>query len=162
MVCRAMLLSEILRPECIKIPLESKTKQEAISEMIDLLCDQYGIADRQQIKDAVWQREKTRTTGIGHGVAIPHGKSTQCRQLSMAMGRPANAIEFGSIDGKPVDLIILLVSPVDETGPHIQALANISRLLTDERFRASLKRAGSGQEAFDLIAKREAELTSTL
>ncbi len=154
-----MQLSEILQAQCVKVPLDASVKQDAIRELVDLLCDRMGIADPQELMDAVWQREQTRTTGIGHGVAIPHGKSARCQKLCMAVAKPPTPIEFGSIDGRPVDLIFLLISPLDQTGPHIQALATISRMLTDETLRAGLKRSASAQEVYDLIMSHEAQAT---
>ena len=155
-----MRLSEILRSDCVKVPLTAQAKQDAISELIDLLCDRTDIGASRELMQAVWQREQTRTTGIGHGVAIPHGKSADCDKLCMAVAKPAAPIEFGSIDGRPVDLIFLLISPLDQTGPHIQALATISRMLTDETLRAALKRSSSAQEMYDLILSHEAQMTN--
>ena len=135
----------------------AQAKQAAIEELVDLLCDSAGIEARTELKDAVWQREMTRTTGIGHGVAIPHGKSTQCQELQLVLGKPSAPMDFGSIDGRPVNLIILLVSPANETGPHIQALATISRMLTHENLRASIRDAKTPEEVYAIIAKHDVE-----
>jgi mannitol/fructose-specific phosphotransferase system IIA component (Ntr-type) len=155
-----MRLTDILKPGCVKVPLASTAKQEAIFELIDLLATCQGIGSPEQLKEAVWLREKARTTGIGHGIAIPHGKSPGCTQLGMAIGLTAQPLEFGAIDGRPVQIIILLASPPDQTGPHIQALARISRMLTDDRFRAAMKAAPSGDVVFQLIADHEAKDTA--
>lgn len=152
-----MRLTDILKPDCVKVPLEAADKQQAIYSLVDLLCDHRGIEARQGLKDAVWQREVTRTTGIGHGVAIPHGKCAGFESLSMAVGMPAEPLDFGSIDGRPVDLIILLASPLDQTGPHIEALALISRMLNDSAFHAALKNAASSEKVYELFAQREAQ-----
>jgi fructose-specific phosphotransferase system IIA component len=154
-----MRLTEILQPDCIKIPLAATSRQAAIYELVDLLADKAGIQGREQLKEAVWARETTRTTGIGHGIAIPHGKSTGCSKLSIAIGLTAQPIDFGAIDGKPVQLIILLASPPDQTGPHIQALARISRMLTDDKFRSTIKRSTSAEEVYKLISDSEAKET---
>lgn len=152
-----MRLTEILREDCVKVPLEADSKEAAIYELVDLLAGKAGIAAVDDLKKAVWARETTRTTGIGHGIGIPHGKAAGVDRLRMAIGRPRQPIEFRAIDGRPVDLIILLASPADQTGPHIQALAKISRLLTDETLRAALKTAPTGGELFGLIAQHEAQ-----
>ena len=152
-----MRLTDILKPDCVKVQLEAADKEQAIYSLVDLLCDNTDIEARQDLKDAVWQREITRTTGIGHGVAIPHGKCSGFDSLSMAVGIPATPLDFGSIDGRPVDLIILLASPLDQTGPHIEALALISRLLNDSAFHAAIKNAASSQEVYELFAQREAQ-----
>lgn len=150
-----MRLTDILQPDCVRVPLQAATKQGVIFELVDLLSEKVGIGSAQQLKDAVWQRESTRTTGIGHGIAIPHGKSAGCPRLAMAIGLTQQPLEFGAIDGKPVSLIILLASPPDQTGPHIQALARISRMLTDDRFRASIKQATSAEIVYKLITDHE-------
>ena len=151
-----MQLTEILRQDCVVVPLEAAEKQEAIFALADHLCDVLELDGEEALKEAVWKRETTRTTGIGHGVAIPHGKSAHCHELRMAIGKPAAPIEFGAIDGKPVDLIFLLVSPADQTGPHIQALAAVSRLLTDTDLRTQLKEAPDADTLYDLIVRAEA------
>ncbi len=150
-----MRLTEILRADCVKIPLEGASKEQAIYELVDLLASKTGISAVDDLKKAVWQRETTRTTGIGHGIGIPHGKAAGVDQLRMAIGRPATPIDFRAIDGRPVDLIILLASPADQTGPHIQALAKISRMLTDDSLRASLKAATTADELYALIEQHE-------
>jgi mannitol/fructose-specific phosphotransferase system IIA component (Ntr-type) len=102
-------------------------------------------------------REQTRSTGIGSGIAIPHGKCAAAKELVMAVGIATDPIEFDSIDNKPVNIILLLVSPPDQTGPHIQALARISRLMLDEQFKSQLENAATPEEVYDLISTRETE-----
>lgn len=153
-----MRLADILEPHCIKIPLEATDKHAALDELVELLGDAGVVSEVRQLKDAVWQREQTRTTGIGHGIGIPHGKTDCLDRLSLAVGLPAAPIDFGAIDGKPVELIILLASPADQTGPHIQALAKISRMLTDDVFREAVKKAGSAQQLYDMLLEHEAQL----
>lgn len=152
-----MRLTDVLLPECVKVPLTAATKKDAIFELVDLLAQKAGIASPDQLKEAVWQRESTRTTGIGFGVAIPHGKSPGCTRLTMAIGLTAQPLEFGAIDGRPVQLIILLASPPDQTPSHIQALARISRMLADEKFRDTVKKAPDAAALFKLIADHEAK-----
>lgn len=153
-----MRLSEILKPQNIKIPLAAKAKRDAIAELVDLLAQNGSITNAAQVLEAVLDRESTRTTGIGNGLAIPHGKTTGTNELVMAIGRPAAPIEFGSIDGRPVTIIWLVSSPPDKTGPHIHALARISKLMMIDKFRQSLNLAKTSQEFFDLVSKQEAEL----
>ena len=146
-----MRLSEILKPQNICIPLQAKTKAEAIKELVDLLAANGEISDAKKVLDSVLDRESTRTTGIGNGLAIPHGKCAGTSHLVMAIGRPETPIDFQSIDGRPVNLIWLLASPPDQTGPHIHALARISRLMTMEKFRKALAAANTPQELFDAV-----------
>lgn len=153
-----MRLSEILKPANIKVPLESTSKNAAIAELVNLLAINGEVTDAKQVLDAVLERESTRTTGIGNGLAIPHGKCNGAGQLSMAIGRPSTPIDFQAIDGRPVSLIWLLTSPMDKMGPHIHALARISRLMTIDKFRQTLNVAKSAQEVFDAIVQQESTL----
>lgn len=150
-----MKLTDILTADCIKSPLEATSKQAAINELVDLLAARGRVRQPAELKDAVWTREMTRTTGIGLGLAIPHGKSAGVDKLAIAIGKPAAPMEFQSIDAKPVKLIILLASPPDKTSDHIQALAHISRLMNLEEFRHQVYSATTGQQIFDLLRVQE-------
>lgn len=153
-----MRLTEILKPQNIKVPLEAKIKTDAIGELVNLLAANGDLTDSKKVLEAVLDREATRTTGIGNGLAIPHGKCTGTDHLVMAIGRPATPIDFQAIDGRPVNLIWLLSSPPDKTGPHIHALARISRLMTIDRFRLALQAAKTAQEIYDQIVQQENSL----
>jgi len=145
-----MKLKDILDPACVKVPLEVADKPQAIEGLVVSICEQADLSIQTELNEAVWERENTRTTGIGHGIAIPHGKAEEIDRLYMAIGRPVAPIEFGAIDKKPVDLIFLLASPVDQTGPHMEALAMISRKLIDTDFRNTLKSVDAGT-LFEMI-----------
>jgi fructose-specific phosphotransferase system IIA component len=153
-----MHLTEILKPQNILIPMQSSTKNEAIGELVSLLAKNGEIQDAKAVLSSVLERETTRTTGIGNGLAIPHGKCTGTNQLVMAIGKLATPIDFQSIDGRPVSLIWLLTSPPDKTGPHIHALARISRLMTIDKFRQALAVAKTPQEIYDVIVAQEKSL----
>ena len=153
-----MRLVEILKPANIKIPLESKTKAEAIGELVSVLEASGDVTDKKKVLDAVLEREATRTTGIGNGLAIPHGKCAGTKDLVMAIGRAGTPIDFQAIDGRPVQIIWMLASPPDKTGPHIHALARISRLMTMDKFRQALATAKTSQEIFDIIVQQENSL----
>jgi fructose-specific phosphotransferase system IIA component len=153
-----MRLTEILKPQNIKIPLAATAKADAIRELVDLLSANGELNDAEKVLSSVLDREATRTTGIGNGLAIPHGKGNGTDHLVMAIGKPANPIDFQAIDGRPVTIIWLLSSPPDKTGPHIHALARISRLMTIDKFRQQLNQATSGQQVFDIIAQQESLL----
>ena len=153
-----MRLTDILKPENIKVPLTSTTKTDAIGELVTLLAQNKAITDPKKVLDSVLDREATRTTGIGNGLAIPHGKCTGTADLVMAIGKAGTPIDFQAIDGRPVTLIWLLTSPPDKTGPHIHALARISRLMTIDRFRQALNQAKTSQEVYDTIVQQESSL----
>ena len=150
-----MKISEILKKECIRLPLQATDKTAAITELVDLLHTQGHFTDRDAVLDAVIAREATRSTGIGNGLAVPHGKTHGCKALTMAVGKPASPIDFGSPDGRPCDFIVLLASPIDKTGPHIQALAGVSRLWLTDAFRSAVSAAGSADELYDVIRRFE-------
>jgi fructose-specific phosphotransferase system IIA component len=150
-----MNLLDILNPSCIKIPLESTDKKGVIDELVDVLAAHDMVSKPDVLKDAVWTREQTRTTGIGRGLAIPHSKSDSVSRLVIAIGKPAEPMEFASIDNKPVQLIVLLASPPERTSDHIQALAQISRLMTMDDFRERAYGAESGEELFELWQAQE-------
>ena len=137
--------------------MEGKDKDSVITELVDVLADNKLLGDRDVVLEAVFTREQTRSTGIGSGIAIPHGKCSGVNELVMAIGIAAEPVDFDSIDQKPVSIIILLASPIDRTGPHIQALARISRLMLDEEFRGKLEKAGSPEEVYRLISTKESE-----
>lgn len=152
-----MLLTQILQPGCIKAPLTSKNKEQAIEELVNILADHNLLKDRAQAFEAVMAREQTRSTGIGSGIAIPHGKCAAAKELVMSVGIAPDPIDFESIDRKPVNIIILLVSPPDQTGPHIQALARISRLMLDGQFKSQLEKATTPEQVYSLISSKETE-----
>ena len=150
-----MKLTDILPAECVIAPLVAKEKKAAITELVDALATTGHLSNRDEMLAAVLEREATRSTGIGNGLAVPHGKCSGCPKLVMAVGRPLEPIEYDSTDGKPVRLIVLLASPPDETGPHIQALARISRLMLMDEFRQAILDADSPQAIYEAIAQHE-------
>jgi fructose-specific phosphotransferase system IIA component len=152
-----MILTQILQPNCVKVPVENKDKEAVITELVDLLDANGLLLDRDVALDAVLTRERTRSTGTGAGIAIPHGKCNAVKELVMAIGIASEPIEFDSVDGKPVTILILLVSPSDQTGPHIQALASISRLMLNEEFKQKLEQAASADEVYELLNDIENE-----
>jgi len=150
-----MELSKVITLDRVRVPIKATEKHGVITELVDLLAETNGLADRELALDAVIKRENERTTGIGYGLAIPHGKSAGCKKLVMATGKPAQPVDFQSLDSRPVTFVVLLVSPPDQTGPHIQALAKISRLMNIEEFRAAVDKANTAQELHDAIVAHE-------
>lgn len=124
-----MKLLEILDPGVIKVGMEALDKEEAFEELIDLLVKAGKVKHRQGALEAIYAREEMRSTGIGRGVAIPHGKHESIKQLTAAAGTSKEGIEFESIDGKPVYLVFLVLAEVNNPGPHLQALSEIATCL---------------------------------
>ena len=151
-----MNITDILTPDAVKVPLLATGKRDIIDELVDLLAEAGLIDDADGLKRVVWEREQQRSTGIGEGLAIPHGKSNCSKNLVMAVGRPAKPIDFDAVDGQPVYLVVLLASPPDKTSEHIQALGKISRLMADPNFRVSAYAAESAEDMYRLFEQAEA------
>ena len=122
-------LTELLTPERIKIPLVSTSKDEILSELVEVVGKSTPIRDLKEVLRAVREREEVLSTGIGSGVAIPHGKSASISELALVAGVMPEGIDFEALDGKPVNLFFLLIGPEAAAGQHVKALSRISRLL---------------------------------
>ncbi len=155
MAQHAMNVLDILSPQAVKVPLEATEKKAAIFELIDLLGETDQIRDVERLKEVVWERECQRSTGIGEGLAIPHGKSECSSKLVMAVGRPTEPIEFNSVDKKPVKLVLILASPPDKTADHIRALGKISRLMAKADFRDATYAAETAEDLYGLFQQAE-------
>lgn len=153
-----MRLTDTLKLQNIKVPLAAASKTDAIRELIDLLKSSGDVNDSDKVLEAVLEREATRTTGIGYGLAIPHGRTVGASSLTMAIGRCANPIDFQAIDGRPVSIVWLLVSPPDRSVAHIATLARITRLMMIDRFRTEMNRADSAEAVLKLITTQEDQM----
>lgn len=150
-----MLLSELLSATAVTTRLRATTKRDAIAELVTLLEGAHGLKSQGEILDRVLRREAMMSTGIGNGVAIPHGKARAVDRMLAACAVSAPGVEFESSDSEPAHLFFLLVSPENVGTPHVKVLANISRLLKEESVRRSLRDAES-PGAF-MAALKEAE-----
>ena len=155
-----MLLTELLSIDRIKIPLESQTKDDLLRELVGVAAAPAGQPARDDVLRAVREREAVLSTGIGHGVAIPHGKSSAVGDLRMAAGRAAAPVDFDALDGQPVSLFFLLVGPESAAGPHIKALSRISRLVRKDEVRDKLVAAQTAQEFMDALKEAESLATA--
>ena len=149
-------LTSILKPELIKVPLDGDTKRAVIDELCDLVCTSSSVTDSENFRKTVWERESQRSTGIGEGLAIPHGKCPGVREITMAIGIPPQPLEFDSIDGESVRLVVLLASPADRIADHIQALGRISKFMSDLMVRSRAYAADSSQDLYQLLAGLDA------
>ena len=155
-----MTLLDLISKKSIIIGLKGTEKQEIIEELVNALDEGSQITNRDQILEAVLQREGIMSTGIGHGIAIPHGKSEAAKTLSGVLGIKEEGVDFESLDGQPAYIFFLLISAANVSGPHIKALARISRLLKGERFRNLLIQAKSSEEVLSIISGEEKLQTS--
>ncbi len=153
-----MNLLDILSLESIIVDLKGESKEEIITELVNSLPIGDAITDRDQALQAVLDREKIMSTGIGDGIAIPHGKSAAVNELVAAMGTQRRGMDFDALDGEPAYVFFLLVSPTRSSGPHIKALARISRLLKNEEFTKKLINASSAEEIIAAIEAAERDI----
>ncbi len=150
-----MRLRDLIDEPAVKVGLESLDKEECFEEMIDLLVRADRIPDREGALEAIRQREAQGTTGIGQGVAIPHGKHPSISSLTAALGTSADGLEFDAVDGDPVHVVFLLLAPVNDPGPHVRALAEIARLVQMPGFYRKLTEAKTAAETLDVLDAEE-------
>ena len=150
-----MKISEKLTPSLIKVGLESDEKEEAFEEMVQLFVDNDLLQDRDAALRAIFEREAKMSTGIARWLGIPHGKIEEAKGLLMAIGTSREGVEYDSLDGEPVHIIIMVFAEVGNPGPHIEALAEISRLFSLPGFTNRIREAESAQEVLDLIKSEE-------
>ena len=146
-----MALADLIRPEVVKVPLAGKTKNEVLRELVQLLLDAGRIGELESVYDALLAREAMGSTGLEQGIAVPHAKTRAVRRLTAAIGIAPQGVDFQSADGQPSKILFLLLAPPDQSGPHIQALAEIARLAKSPTFLRLLAGASSSQEVTDLI-----------
>ena len=150
-----MNLLDILDEQVVMTDLAATDKQGVIEELATALKTSGKISDLDGVLQAVIEREKIMSTGIGKGVAIPHGKCDAVKELAGVLGIKKEGIDFAALDEQPVYLFFLLVSPPDVSGPHIRALAHISRLLRHDNLRKSLIEAKTVDEVLNLVETEE-------
>ena len=151
-----MLLTELLTADRIRIPLGSRNKDDLLRELVEVAFKSRGTQVVASVLEAVRDREKVLSTGIGGGVAIPHGKTPVVDELVMAAGVAPSPIDYDALDGQPVQLFFLLIGPESAAGAHIKALSRISRLLRPEHLREELRRATSADAFLALVRASEA------
>jgi len=152
-----VLLTELLSVDRVRVPLAARSKDAVLEELVAVLADAGVVDDAAATLAAVRRREAELSTGIGSGVAIPHGKSNSAGGLAVAAGVAVEPLDFDSLDGEPVRLLFLLVGPESAAGLHVKALSRISRLVRREETRARLAAAASPAEFMAVVAEAEAE-----
>ena len=150
-----MKLSKKIHRKAVLMSMASSGKSEALGELVELLCSAYKLKEPEVILEAIIAREEKQSTGIGMGLSVPHAKTPVVNQLYVAFGRSVDGIEFDSVDGDKTHIFFILVSPRDVSGPHIKALAGISRLIKHEDFRNGLLACSDTGSFIDLVKKAE-------
>jgi PTS system nitrogen regulatory IIA component len=152
-----MKMLDILDRECIIPELRSRTKKEVLEELTGALLNCKANLDKEALVEVLLEREQLGSTGIGDGIAIPHGKVPDLDELIVSFGRSTPGIEFDSMDGRPTHLFFLLIAPENSAGVHLRALAKISRLLKSAHFRQRLLEAATVEELFRVIQEEDKE-----
>lgn len=150
-------ITELLKEAYILGDLRAQTKREALAEMAGLFRASQGRFDPEAMLQVLLEREKLGSTGIGDGIAIPHGKLEGLAEMVVAFGRSRKGIDFEAMDGRPVHLFFLLMAPDNSTGLHLKALAKISRMLKDGEFRQRLLAAEGAADLYRVIALKDEE-----
>ncbi len=146
-----MNLRKVLPQETILMNMESETKNEAIEEMVDCLVAAGKIRNREAAVTAILDREKKMSTGMQHGIAVPHGKTDTVNELVAAIALKHDGIDFDSLDGQPSTIFIMTLSPLNRAGPHIQFLAEMSQLLNDAERRRAVLQSRNPQELLEVL-----------
>lgn len=146
-----MGLSEFLSPEGVILNLHASCKREALSLLADKAAALTG-APAAKIRQALMEREQLGSTGVGRGVAIPHGKIDGIGEIVGILAKLEQPVDFEAVDDQPVDLIFVLLAPTDATAAHLKALAKVSRLLRDEQVREALRGAETTEALFAIAA----------
>ncbi|MCC7292821.1 MAG: PTS sugar transporter subunit IIA [Phycisphaerales bacterium] len=150
-----MLLSQAIDSRCVLVPTVAAERFAIIRELVESLAAAGSIPEADSVARAVLAREEMRSTGIGYGLAVPHAKCDGPARLCVAIGRPPAPVDFRSVDGRPCELVILLVSPPNETAAHVQTLARISRMWLKDDFRLSIRQAPDAQSMLDVFRSGE-------
>ena len=155
-----MKISDFLHSKAVTADLKAATKKEVIEELVDILIDA-GVLDKKiktKLIEILLAREALGSTAIGQGIAIPHGKCENVAKMVAARGVSKQGIDFDSLDGEPAHIFFLLVAPIDSAGPHLKALARISRLLKDKYFREHLKTAKDEKAILKLVTQEDGQI----
>ena len=146
-----MNLKKILNKDSVKIGLPGGTKEEILENLVDMIVSAGKGLDRKTVMEAVRFRESQMSTGMKHGIAIPHGKTDSVDDLHAAIAVSAKPVDFDSLDKKPARIFVITISPEERTGPHLQFLAEVSGLLTNETLREKILAAKDEDELLGLF-----------
>lgn len=150
-----MKICEILQVSKIIPSLQGKEKTDVINELVDLFKNDERIKELDEMRNAVHEREKIMSTGVGKGFAIPHAKTNSVNEIVAAFGKLDEPIDFQALDEQPVNLVFLLVGKENLVGPHIKLLSRISRMMNKDEFRESLSKAKTAVEIYSLFENEE-------
>jgi mannitol/fructose-specific phosphotransferase system IIA component (Ntr-type) len=156
-----MELAKYLSSELVRLNLISSVKDDVIRELSEVLCKAHGLSEPRSILDTLYLREQDRSTGIGNGVAIPHARTNLTTSIHLAMGRSKPGVEWGSMDGKPVHFVFLVVGPKNASTEYLHVLADISRLMSRAAMRNTLLETVSSEAVLKIISEGRSRETRT-
>jgi len=146
-----MDLINLLKPELVSLDLKGKDKEAIIRELVELAYRSGKVLDKEEAIRSVFERENRMSTGMKHGIAIPHGKTTAVRELVACIGISQEEIDFDALDRKGCRIFIMTLSPIDKTGPHLQFLAEVGMLFRSEEKRQALLAAKTPEEVVSIL-----------
>jgi fructose-specific phosphotransferase system IIA component len=152
-----MNIIDVLDRSSVLVQLNARTKDDVLNSMIDVLKNSEKVKDLEEIRKAVFEREKIMSTGIGNGFALPHGKTKAVESTIGVFATLANPVDFKALDSKPVHLVFMLIGQEHGVGTHLRLLSRISRLMTNIGFRDRLMSATTPDQAFEIFSQQESE-----
>ncbi len=153
------MLSQYLTPERVRLRLGSNTKNDLIRELLNILDEAALLNDPAEVERVVFERELELSTGLTDGIALPHGKTDTVEHLLIAMGLKPEGMDFESLDGQPARIFIFLISPASDTGPHVQCMAEIAKLLSQAELRQRILEAETPEEVVECLTSPAATQT---
>lgn len=150
-----MRIRDILKDSAIIVGVKAETKKAVLEEMVSVLHEQGALTDKQKMLEVLLARESLGSTGIGQGIAIPHGKSAVAKELAVACGISKTGVDFDALDDDKVFVIFLLIAPEDQASQHLKSLARVSALLKDKYFRKALMKAEKSEDVMRVLDQEE-------
>ena len=150
-----MKITEFLVPEAIIPSLRSTDKESVVKEMVETLAKTGSVKNAARAVEVLLEREKLGSTGIGQNIAVPHAKSEEVKNLVLGVGISEKGVDFEALDGDPVNIIFMVIAPIDATGLHLKVLARIARLLKDKVFRNSLRSHKTAEKIYETIKEED-------
>jgi len=150
-----MKITEFLVPEAIIPSLRSTDKESVVKEMVETLAKAGLVKNAAHAVEVLLEREKLGSTGIGQNIAVPHAKSEEAKNLVLGVGISEKGVDFEALDGDPVNIIFMVIAPIDATGLHLKVLARIARLLKDKVFLNSLRSCKTAEKIYETIKEED-------
>ena len=150
-----MFIKDYLKKECIRMDMEARDKEDLLRQLARLLLNQCPGIDEKEAVTGLLEREKVMSTGIGHGIAIPHARLSSCDKIYVGFGRVHPGIDYGAVDNNPVTLVFLIFFPKDEVNLQLRFLARISRILNQESLRQQLSTAETPEKVISVLGEFE-------